>query len=199
MNLFGTTFLFLSALIGLILIPIYFKYKRNRINKWVEEQEVINKRTKTIVAKVVSVEKECKWGKNSYWVICEYVFDDEKYTFYSIPVKYALNLAIRQNIDVLVEPGNLSNYYVVLNDYINFTESNSEAIKIGKVYLCNEGIRGRSREKQIISSCVAILGVLIVLLLVFLSMKDVFSLIQIRVISLALLVIIFIIRKKVDW
>lgn len=179
-------------------MPFYLKYrnKKQRLEEFEEEQ--INKRDKVVLAKIKDIEVDCKWGENLYCVVCEHWSGSETVKFRSMPVKYELNLSVGQEIEVMVENDNLSNYYVLLNEYIILPEK-KDGFKIGGMYFMSEDLWGRSKEKQILAGCL-ILGYVFGLTILFAWSKEKnVSLTQLRVIVLLVLALMYVIKKKVDW
>lgn len=187
---------FWVIIFGVIGFPIYYKYLKEKM-KIVEVQ--FSKRNKTIWAKVIDIEIERKWGENYYCVICEYWHCGEKYIFRSIPVGFEVKLSVGQKIEVMVEESNLSNYYVMLNDYIIISETKYENVKIGKFDLVNLESKGVSKEKQRISVCVVLAAVMLLIVLNVLCLNGVFNLGQVHEISIIVIVVVAIVRKEVGW
>ena len=189
---------FWFVLIGFVLSPFYYKYKNEKKES---EEKIIEqscKRTETICANIVEIENECSWGEYTYWVICEYWCRGEKFIFRSMPVTYELNLSVGQEIEVMVEPDDYTNYYVRLNDYIILPEQR-EGVKVGKMYFISENMWGKSKEKQVFIGIllIALWGCLMAMWLFF--QKGLINLEEIRVIGLLLCVLLVITRKKVGW
>lgn len=185
-----------GCLLGIVLFPFYLVYKKKK-NK--AEELLIEKRTKTISAQVTNIEKESRWGEDSYCVVCEYWFGSEKFTFRSIPVKYELDLSVGQEVAVMVEPNDFSNYYVILNDFINVTDLNREAVKIGKLSVLPEHMNGLTREKQLFIVGWMVLTFAIIFTIDFLLFQGALTKTQVRVICLLIGGVILSVRKKVGW
>lgn len=189
---------FWCILIGFVLSPFYYKYKS--VKKESEEKitEQSCKRTETICANVIEIEKECSWGEYTYWVICEYWCRGEKFIFRSIPVTYELNLSVGQEVEVMVEPENYTNYYVILNDFIILPE-HREGVKVGKMYFISENLWGRSAEKQVFIGVLLIVFFLGLMVMWYFAQKGILSFGEVRAIGLLGCVLIVVIRKKVGW
>ena len=78
------------VLVAMIVLPFYLKYRNRKKALETLEEERINKRDTVILAKIKDIEIDCKWGENSYCVLCEYWSGSETFMFRSMPVKYEL-------------------------------------------------------------------------------------------------------------
>lgn len=185
--------------ISLIGLPFYYEYKKGKDKEMQVESEQAERRTDIIQANIVDIEKKCQWGENSYCVVCEYLSGSEKFVFRSMQVKYELDLSVGQKIDVLIEPDNLANYYVMLNDYINLAKPQMEGVKIGKAFLLPENLRGITKEKQIYIGVSIFLDILILFALGVLCYRKIITLFQFKVICLVIGACALFARKKVGW
>lgn len=186
------------VLVAMIVLPFYLKYRNRKKELEAFEEERSNKRDTVILAKIKDIEIDCKWGENSYCVLCEYWSGSETFMFRSMPVKYELNLSVGQEIEVMVEENDLSNYYVMLNEYIILPDK-KEGHKVGGMYFMSEDVWGRSKEKQILAGCLAMGYMIYVMILLAMGIKKIISLTQMRALGLLGLAVIYVVKKQVDW
>ena len=99
----------------------------------------------------------------------------------------------------MVEPNDFSNYYVILNDFINVTDLNREAVKIGKLSVLPEHMNGLTREKQLFIVGWMVLTFAIIFTIDFLLFQGALTKTQVRVICLLIGGVILSVRKKVGW
>lgn len=70
------------------------------------------KRSKYVTANVLAIESDNQNGHETYSVVCGCNHFGKKYMFQSLFTPFALNVDIGQEIEVLVDPKDYSNYYV---------------------------------------------------------------------------------------
>lgn len=131
------------------------------------------KRTKSVTAYVTKIEKQNIDGEDKTIAFCEYSDGESRYVFQSIAVPYSLQLSVGAPVEVLVDPDNMLNYYVAINEYINIEESYQHvANKRFKLELLPEELSGVSEERKPIVLGTFIGAVALITLISFLDLND---------------------------
>ena len=185
-------------MLGILFLPFYLKDRSKKNEVQQNEIENIEKRTEKIFAIVTELVKNTKYGEDFYCVVCEHWSGSETFRFRSIPSKYELNLTVGQEIEVMVEPGNLSNYYVMINEYIKIAKLDEE-VKFGTMSILPEHMKNLPKEKKYFLIKIFVVLALILMIIIFLLFQGIVTKTQVRLMTLLICVVVLIIRKRVEW
>lgn len=158
------------------------------------------KRSKYVTANVLAIESDNQNGHETYSVVCGCNHFGKKYMFQSLFTPFALNVDIGQEIEVLVDPKDYSNYYVDIGNYIIIDEKSvSNISKKNSIDLVPDTLQDVEPEKQRVMIIVLVIGCFSIVLSTLLAANQLISdCAYMAILGMAIL-FVFMAKDTVGW